>query len=135
LKNNCTGKLKGSPRPVNVLKNDYGISVKSIPASSRKSKSRPTPLGACLFMGISRVTSAIGRNDARVSQDQNVLDFVLECAPPAKTESCIIYCTSKQAPLVGRDRLFTILREAREWFASGHTRQRIAIIAFVDLTC
>jgi hypothetical protein len=34
--------------------------------------------GACLFMGISRVTSAIGRNDARVSQDQNVLDFVLE---------------------------------------------------------
>jgi putative transposase len=72
-------------------------------------------------MGISR-QAYYKRNrayDARVSQDQHVLDFVLEkrrCKPRLGTRKLHhLLHIEAEAPLkVGRDRLFTILRQARE---------------------
>lgn len=57
--------------------------------------------------------------DARVSNDQNVLDFVLEkrCRQPRLGTRKLHYLLHREAQAelkVGRDRLFTILREARE---------------------
>jgi hypothetical protein len=64
---------------VNVLKNDYGISVVKASRQFSQSKSNLSITGACLFMGFRVRRNKRNRAyDARVSQDQNVLDFVLE---------------------------------------------------------
>ncbi len=72
-------------------------------------------------MGISR-QAYYKRNrafDARVCQDQKVVDFVLEKRrrQPRLGARKLHYLMSTEAesdPCVGRDRLFAILREARE---------------------
>ena len=76
---------------------------------------------ACLFMGISR-QAYYKRNrayDARISNDQNVLDFVLEKRRHqprlgARKLHYLLHAEAEAELRVGRDRLFTILREARE---------------------
>jgi putative transposase len=75
-------------------------------------------------MGISR-QAYYKRNrayDARVSQDQNVLDFVLEKRRRqprlgARKLHHLLHIEAEAPLRVGRDRLFTILREARELVA------------------
>ncbi len=72
-------------------------------------------------MGISR-QAYYKRNrafDARVCQDQEVVDFVLEKRrrQPRLGTRKLHYLMSVEAPAslcVGRDRMFTILRDARE---------------------
>jgi putative transposase len=74
-----------------------------------------------MVMGISR-QAYYKRNrayDARVSQDQNVLDFVLEKRRRqprlgARKLHHLLHIEAEAPLRVGRDRLFTILREARE---------------------
>ncbi|WP_176464909.1 IS3 family transposase [Pseudomonas fragi] len=109
---------------VNVLKNDYGVSIGKKATRQVLSQGQIQDLSiarACLFMGISR-QAYYKRNrafDARVCQDQEVVDFVLEKRrrQPRLGTRKLHYLMSIEAgavPRVGRDRLFTILREARE---------------------
>lgn len=76
---------------------------------------------ACLFMGISR-QAYYKRNrayDARLSHNQRIVDFVLEKRrrqPRLGTRKLhhLLHSEAETALQVGRDRLFAILREARE---------------------
>ncbi|QJI33576.1 IS3 family transposase [Pseudomonas sp. ADAK13] len=109
---------------VNVLKNDYGVSIVKKATRQVLSQGQIQDLSisrACLFMGISR-QAYYKRNrafDARVCQDQQVVEFVLEKRrrqPRLGTRKLhhLMVIEATAALRVGRDRLFSILREARE---------------------
>ncbi|MEE4786894.1 IS3 family transposase [Pseudomonas alliivorans] len=109
---------------VNVLKNDYGVSVGKKATRQVISQGHIQDLSisrACLFMGISR-QAYYKRNrafDAKIRQDQEVVDFVQEKRrrQPRLGTRKLHYLMSAEGPAsfcVGRDRLFTILRDARE---------------------
>ncbi|MEA9977124.1 MULTISPECIES: IS3 family transposase [unclassified Pseudomonas] len=109
---------------VNVLKNDYGVSIGKKATRQVLSQGQIQDLSiarACLFMGISR-QAYYKRNrtyDARVNSDQKVVDFVLEKRrrqPRLGTRKLhyLLHTEAEAALQVGRDRLFNILRDARE---------------------
>ncbi|WP_212809915.1 IS3 family transposase [Pseudomonas sp. Ost2] len=109
---------------VNVLKNDYGISVGKKATRQVLSQGQIEDLSitrACLFMGISR-QAYYKRNrayDARLSHNQRIVDFVLEKRrrqPRLGTRKLhhLLQSEAETVLQVGRDRLFAILREVRE---------------------
>ncbi|WP_299833813.1 IS3 family transposase [Pseudomonas sp.] len=109
---------------VNVLKNDYGVSIGKKATRQVLSQRQIQDLStarACLFMGISR-QAYYKRNrayDARVNNDQKVVDFVLEKRrrqPRLGTRKLhyLLHTEAETGLQVGRDRLFSILRDARE---------------------
>ncbi|KAF0861761.1 IS3 family transposase [Pseudomonas sp. LD120] len=108
---------------VNVLKNDYGISVvKKRPRQvlTQKQIQDLSISRACQFMGISR-QAYYKRNqaqDARLTLDQRVMDFVQYKRlhqPRLGTRKLhhLLHCQPLLELQVGRDRLFAILREHR----------------------
>ncbi|NVZ67055.1 IS3 family transposase [Pseudomonas gingeri] len=109
---------------VNVLKNDYGVSVGKKATRQVLSQGQIQGLSitrACLFMSISR-QAYYQRNrafDERARQDQEVMDFVLEKRrrQPRIGTRKLHYLMNVEVGAsvrVGRDRLFSILRNARE---------------------
>jgi len=108
---------------VDVLKNDYGLSVvKKRPGkSSRKKRIQNLSISkACQFMGISR-QAYYKRNRAdaaRLILDEKVADFVQQKRlrqPRLDTRKLyyLLQCQPQHELQVSRDRLFAILRERR----------------------
>ncbi|RJG11970.1 IS3 family transposase [Pseudomonas cavernicola] len=109
---------------VDVLKNDYGVSVGKKATRQVLSQGQVKDLSitrACQFMGISR-QAYYKRNrayDARVSHNQQVMGFVLETRrqqPRLGTRKLhsLMHAKPDAALKVGRDRLFDILRDCRQ---------------------
>ncbi|WP_423205159.1 IS3 family transposase [Pseudomonas kribbensis] len=108
---------------VDVLKNDYGLSVNKKASQQVLAQKRIKNLSisrACQFMGISR-QAYYKRNRADAARfvlDQQVADFVQQKRqrqPRLGTRKLhyLLHCQPRLELQVGRDRLFSILRERR----------------------
>ncbi|WP_414884281.1 IS3 family transposase [Pseudomonas sp. IT-P171] len=108
---------------VDVLKNDYGVSVGKKATRQVVAQTQTLSVSrACQFMGISR-QAYYKRNRvyrARADQDQQLITFVEKvrarqpCIGTRKLHSMMHEQREQQELHVGRDRLFAVLRESRQ---------------------
>ncbi|WP_371916406.1 IS3 family transposase [Pseudomonas sp. B38(2017)] len=108
---------------VDVLKNDYGVSVGKKAARQVVAQTQTLSVSrACQFMGISR-QAFYKRNRvyrARIEQDQKLIQFVQTirvrqpCIGARKLHSLMHAEREKQELHVGRDRLLAVLRDYRQ---------------------